>query len=141
MIIGEFPAGTVMRNASADATAGKRLVFLTGSRENTITSEGAGIYDLDSDGARLFLNAVAYMTGLELPEPTNVSLSAALSATGSLSLSWPEAGTESFVLQASPTLVPANWQLVTGTPVVANGQRTVTLETTESARFVRLYRP
>ena len=141
MIIGEFPAGTVMRNASADPTAGKRLVFLTGSRENVISSEGSGIYDLDSDGARLFLNAVAYMTGLELPEPSSASLNAALLPTGSLSLSWPEAGTESIVLQASPTLMPANWQPVTGTPVVANGQRTVTVETTDSARFFRLFRP
>jgi len=40
------------------------MVFLTGSREQGFTSQGAGIYDLEADGAKLFLNAVNYMTSL-----------------------------------------------------------------------------
>lgn len=41
---------------------GRRLVFLTGSRENNSkSSETAGQYDLSADGAKMFLNAVKYM--------------------------------------------------------------------------------
>jgi hypothetical protein len=140
MIIGEYPSGTVMGNASADVTAGKRLVFLTGSRENNgLTSEGAGIFDLDGDGSRMFLNAVRYMAGLA--EPVTVSLAASLSSSGELVISWPETGSESYALQATPALVPANWQPLTGSPVVADGRRTVTVPATESARFYRLIQP
>jgi hypothetical protein len=140
MIIGEFPAGTVMGNASADVTAGKRLVFLSGSREQGITAEGAGIYDLESDGARLFLNAVRYMAGLEDLNPM-VPLSARLSATGEFVISWPAAGTDNFVLQSSASLSPANWQSVSEQPVPNGDQRTVTLQVTGSSRFFRLFRP
>jgi uncharacterized surface protein with fasciclin (FAS1) repeats len=61
MVIGEWLAGATMGNATADPLNGHRLVFLSGSREQGITSDGAGIYDLNDDGARMFLNAVAYM--------------------------------------------------------------------------------
>ena len=61
MIIGEWLPGSLM---APDVLAGRRLVFLTGSREvGGVTSEGAGIYDLTADGAQMFLNAVNYMTG------------------------------------------------------------------------------
>ncbi len=141
MIIAEYPAGTVMSNPSADTTAGKRLVLLTGSRENDgLTAEGSGIFDLESDGARLFLNAVRYMAGLPEPPSTEISLAAAASAQG-LVISWPETGSQGFVLQATAALVPANWQAVSGDPVVAGGRRSVTVPTSESARFFRLFRP
>jgi hypothetical protein len=61
MVIGEWQAGTTMANSNADILAGHRLVFLSGSREQGITSDAAGIYDLTGDGARMFLNAVKYM--------------------------------------------------------------------------------
>jgi uncharacterized surface protein with fasciclin (FAS1) repeats len=70
MVIGEWLAGATMGNATADPLGGHRLVFLSGSRENGanaelgipgLTSEGAGIYDLTEDGAKLLLNAVEYM--------------------------------------------------------------------------------
>lgn len=69
MVIGEWTAGSVMGTAPADTLGGHRLVLLTGSRENAaitgvaaaLTSEGAGIYDLSADGAKLLLNAVDYM--------------------------------------------------------------------------------
>ena len=64
MVIGEFPAGTTMSNGSMDVQQGHRLVFLTGSREQDITSQGAGIYDLSATGATMLLNAVNYMGGL-----------------------------------------------------------------------------
>ncbi|HKS38677.1 MAG TPA: Ig-like domain-containing protein [Verrucomicrobiae bacterium] len=81
MIIGEWQAGAIMGNGAADVLAGHRLVFLTGTREQGITSEGAGIYDLSADGALLFLNAVNYMAGTEpgTPRPT---LSLARTQTG-----------------------------------------------------------
>jgi uncharacterized surface protein with fasciclin (FAS1) repeats len=61
MVIGEWQAGATMGNATADTLAGHRLVFLSGSREQGITSQAAGIYDLSFDGARMLLNAVEYM--------------------------------------------------------------------------------
>ena len=66
MVIGEWNPGSIMGDATADTLRGKRLVFLTGSREaSTLTSEGAGIYDLSADGAKMFLNAVNYMAGVQ----------------------------------------------------------------------------
>jgi hypothetical protein len=62
MIIGEWSAGATMANAAADTLGGRRLSFLTGSRESGITSEGSGIFDLTGAGTTMFLNAVAYMT-------------------------------------------------------------------------------
>ena len=67
MIIAEWLPGAIMANPGAagarDILAGRRLVFLTGSREHDgLTSEGAGIYDLATDGAQMLLNAVDYMT-------------------------------------------------------------------------------
>ena len=62
MIIGEWLPGAVM-GTNTTALGGRRLVFLTGSREhNGLTSEGAGMYDLTADGAQMLLNAVNYMT-------------------------------------------------------------------------------
>lgn len=71
MVIGEWQAGAVMADAAARVLAGHRLVFLSGSRERGITSEGAGIYDLAGDGQAMFLNAVTYMT---VPEPSTYAL-------------------------------------------------------------------
>jgi hypothetical protein len=62
-IIAEWDAGATMANAAANVLAGPRLVLLTGSREQALTSQAAGIYDLTADGEKLFLNAVAYMGG------------------------------------------------------------------------------
>jgi hypothetical protein len=66
MIIGEWLPGDAMstsaNGSTNDLSAGHRMVFLTGTREQGITSDGAGIYDLATDGAQLFLNAVSYMT-------------------------------------------------------------------------------
>ena len=61
MVIGEWTAGATMGNAAGDTLGGHRLAFLSGSREQGITSQAAGIYDLSDDGAQLFLNAVNYM--------------------------------------------------------------------------------
>jgi hypothetical protein len=60
LAIGELPAGTVTTHFS-DVLAARRLIFLTGSRESGITSQGAGMYDLAPDGAKMFLNAVTYL--------------------------------------------------------------------------------
>jgi len=68
MVIEEFPAGVTTYRG--EVLPVKRLVFLTGSRESGITSEGAGIFDLMSDGQTLFLNAVTYMTTPQLPKCT-----------------------------------------------------------------------
>jgi len=87
MIIGEWQAGATMGNGGADTLAGRRLVFLSGSREQTITSQGAGIFDLEADGTQLFLNAVEYMTTAQ------VMLGAPVVADGNITITFP-AGTE-----------------------------------------------
>lgn len=66
MIIGEFSQGLTTQRA--DQLAAKRLVFFTGSRESGITSEGSGIFDLQPDGEKLFLNAVDYMLSKAAPQ-------------------------------------------------------------------------
>jgi len=82
MIIGEWMPGAVMANGTADILAGHRLAFLSGSREASgLTSEGAGIYDLNPAGAQMFLNAVSYMA---VPEPGVL----AFLVSGLLALAW-----------------------------------------------------
>lgn len=97
MVIGEWQAGAQLTHDGGDGTdtlGGPRMVFLTGSREQGITSQGAGIYDLIGDGQQLFLNAVAYMLG----EPvtggggTGATLSV-VSGDGSITISWDGSGT------------------------------------------------
>ena len=64
VMIAEYPAGATVEHdgGAADVLAGPRLVFLSGAREASgISSETAGMYDLATDGAQMFLNAVAYM--------------------------------------------------------------------------------
>jgi hypothetical protein len=75
MIIAEWPAGATLTPSDGGARneilGGRRLVFLTGSRERDgVTAEVAGIFDLIGDGPQLFLNAVAYM----IPEPSTAAL-------------------------------------------------------------------
>jgi hypothetical protein len=140
-VISEFPVGTAMSNTAADVTAGHRLVFLTGSREQGITGDAAGLYDLDPDGARMFLNAVAYMAGLDSPNPTGISISATRNASGELVISWPAVDSAGYVLQGIPTLTAANWQAVGGTPTSNGGQLSQAVPTTGAMRFFRLARP
>jgi hypothetical protein len=72
-VIALFPPGAMTSAATAPtALGGHRLIFLTGSREQGITSQGAGIYDLQSDGATMFFNAVNFM--LAIPEPNTAIL-------------------------------------------------------------------
>jgi hypothetical protein len=81
MVIGYWGAGSTMANSTADVLAGNRLVFLSGSREaNGVSSNTAGIFDLDQDGQLLFLNAVNFIA---IPEPS-VSLLGLLGALGLL---------------------------------------------------------
>ncbi len=125
MIIGEWPAGAMMANTSADTLGGRRLVFLTGSREASgLTAQGAGIYDLTEDGARLFLNALAYLLGPPPPPPPTLSIQR---EGANLIISWAPAGG---TLETSTDLV--SWTPVAG----ASSPATVT--TTESHAFFRV---
>jgi hypothetical protein len=138
-----------MVNTSSNVTVGHRLIFLTGSRENAaigaipaLTGDGAGIYDLDIDGAKMFLNAVAYMAGLTGPTtPDDFELSASRNAGGDLVITWAEAGSTGYVLQGTGSLTTKDWQPVGGTPTASNGQLSQAVPTTGSARFFRLAKP
>jgi hypothetical protein len=147
-VIAEYQPGTTMANAAGDVNAGHTLVFLTGSRENAaigaipaLTSEGAGIFDLDPDGAKMFLNAVAYMAGLEGPTPSNITLSTSRASNGDLVITWPEAGAEGYVLQGSDSLGTPNWQPVGGTPTDNGSTLSQAVPTSGTMRFFRLRRP
>ena len=105
MVIGEWQAGAKMANTAGDILGGHRLVFLSGSRERTITSEGAGIFDLTLDGSKLFLNAVKYMTRPAAPKFTSIKPA----ADGKIAIAWTGGGT----LQTAPT-VTGPWQDVPG---------------------------
>jgi hypothetical protein len=56
-------------------------------------------------------------------------------------LSWPDANSTGFVLEFSNSLPASTWSPETTAPVVATGQKTVTIPTTGSTRFYRLRRP
>jgi hypothetical protein len=72
MVIAEWNAGAMMATSPVDTLGGRRLVFLTGSREaDGTSSETAGILDLTADGQQMFLNAVNYMA---IPEPSTITL-------------------------------------------------------------------
>jgi T5SS/PEP-CTERM-associated repeat protein len=73
-VIAEFPSGAAITNAGAspEFLGGKRLMFVTGSRENDGGSgEIAGMYDLDRDGTMMYVNAVQYMLGLSRGDVDN----------------------------------------------------------------------
>ncbi|MBK9139061.1 MAG: hypothetical protein IPM17_09915 [Verrucomicrobia bacterium] len=107
MIIGEWNAGATMGNGSADVLGGRRLVFLTGSREQGFTAHGAGIYDLTADGEKMFMNAVRYMSETA-PPPVPPTLTIQRSG-GSVVVTWNPAGG---VLESSTNLT--TWTPVTG---------------------------
>jgi hypothetical protein len=130
-----------MGDASLDITAGKRLVFLSGSRENGITAEGAGIYDLDGAGARMFYNAVKYMAGITDTVPTDINVSAVIAANGQITISWPETGAAGYALESNTALTATGWQPVAGTPTSANGILSLTIPSPDAARFFRLVHP
>ena len=59
---------------------GQRVIVLTGSREHDgLTAQGAGIYDLTEDGAKILLNTVTYMTGKEGGDPVQEPVEASIS--------------------------------------------------------------
>ena len=58
-IISEWLSGAAMSSATPTFLGGRRLAFLSGSRETDgVTSETAGVMDLTAAGQALFLNAV-----------------------------------------------------------------------------------
>jgi hypothetical protein len=66
LVIAEWAAGTsITKDTGAQPLSDRRLVFLTGSREQAAngTSQQAGMFDLTATGQTMFLNAVAYMAG------------------------------------------------------------------------------
>jgi hypothetical protein len=70
-----LPAGLTTASATPNVLGGKRLSFLSGSREAaSVSSETAGMYDLTPTGAHLFLNAVSYLQTAVIPEPTTGGL-------------------------------------------------------------------
>ncbi len=130
-VIIEFEEGTTLANASGDVLAGPRLIFLSGSREhNGLTGDGAGIFDLEADGTRLFLNAVAYMMGIEIEQPADVEFTSIRAEDGMLRLEWTGGGT----LQSSEA-VDGTWSDVPG----AESPYTTEIGA-EGARFFRIRR-
>ena len=87
-----------------------------------------------------FLILLAVFAGIATtPAPaTSIRLGIAPAGSGVV-LSWPVT-TTNYVLQSTPSLVPANWALVSNVvPVVVNNTNRVTLTNTARASFFRLY--
>jgi hypothetical protein len=66
LVIAEWAAGTtITKDTGAQPLSNRRLVFLTGSREQSAngTSQQSGMFDLAPDGQTMFLNAVGYLGG------------------------------------------------------------------------------
>jgi hypothetical protein len=127
MVIGEWQPGARLANGAADTLGGRRLVFLSGSREQGITSQGAGIFDLTSDGTQMFLNAVEYMTSPAPPEITSIRVN----ANGSITVEWTGGG----ALEAAAA-VTGPWQEVTG----ATSPYTFTPQAGQTMLFGRIRR-
>jgi hypothetical protein len=127
MVIGEWQAGATLATSPANTLGGRRLVFLSGSREQGITSEGSGIFDLASDGETLFLNAVEYMTSPAPPEITSIRVN----ANGSITVEWTGGG----ALEAAAA-VTGPWQEVTG----ATSPYTFTPQAGQTMLFGRIRR-
>jgi hypothetical protein len=87
VIVGEWAPGGTMGNAAADTLAGPRLAFLSGSREQEITSQGSGIFDLTPTGTRMLLNAVAYMAAMET-SPTGPVIESIELVDGQVVITW-----------------------------------------------------
>jgi hypothetical protein len=68
-MVAEWDAGTPTDpQAGTDVFGGKRMAFMSGSREvDGVSSQTAGIFDLTPLGQQLFLNAVDYMGGPGVP--------------------------------------------------------------------------
>ena len=111
-MIAEWSVGDVLTHdggAGSDALAGRRMIFLTGSREQGITSHGAGIYDLLPTGETLFLNAVDYMIfGEEYIPSGGAMIAIERNADGSLGITY-----TSGTLQSAPS-VNGPWTDVNG---------------------------
>jgi hypothetical protein len=79
-VIAEWQAGDTTANGRDDVLGGQRVIVLTGSREHDgLTAQGAGIYDLTENGAKILLNTVTYMTGKEGGDPVQEPVEASIS--------------------------------------------------------------
>jgi hypothetical protein len=135
MVIGEWAAGATLANAAGDTLGGHRLVFLSGSREHGanpdlgisgLTSHGAGIYDLDADGAQMFANAVNYMA-----EP-KMLVNAPVLFGNTLTVTW-QGGTPPFLIQKKQQITDPEW-----TNVMTTSERSASLPITGPAGFIRV---
>lgn len=67
MIIGYYPKNSVLPNtggtANSDTLGGDRLIFLSGTREDSSPADKAGLMDLTETGKQLFRNAVTFLSG------------------------------------------------------------------------------
>jgi hypothetical protein len=66
-IIAKFSPGLMTSATPPTALGGHRLMFLSGTREDSGAGQKSGLYDLNPDGAKMFLNAVNFMA--RVPEP------------------------------------------------------------------------
>ncbi len=123
-VLVEYPAGTTLADEGAEMLGGKRLLFLSGSREQVITGDGAGIFDLEADGTRMFLNAVAYMLGVVAERPR---LTATIQTDNTVKIEWSGGGD----LEGA-TAVTGPWNAIAG----AASPYTATVDS--PARFFRV---
>lgn len=66
-MIAEWPAGVQFYPGATQTAAGRRMLFCAGTREGV--GFGRGECNLNAEGRKLFLNAVAYMPSTRVREP------------------------------------------------------------------------
>jgi hypothetical protein len=137
IVVWEDPGGTpaFFQGNSGETHIHRRILFAIHNYHEAPAWE-----DISENGKALVAWAVAYAMHGPDQEPSTLSLGIGHSADNVI-ISWPATGSEDFVLQVTPSLSSPDWQPAAVEPVVSNGQRTVTLSATESARFYRLIRP
>jgi hypothetical protein len=114
MVIGEWQAGVILTHdpsSTQDALAGARLVFLSGSREGaSVTSQSAGIYDLEPDGEQMFLNAVRYAASRKTESAVaELRIESAVMVSGNQLELTVSGGSGSFIVQMKTSVDDPTW--------------------------------
>ncbi len=87
-IIAEWEAGVEFHNGGGQFAAGRRMLLCMGSRE--VVGYGRGEYNLNTEGEKLFVNAIEYMLGTlqRLKASSPIPTDGALNTDTWANLSW-----------------------------------------------------
>jgi len=132
-------ATMILSDATAQTTF--ETNFITGDIPTIVSNQTAYVGFTGGSGALGCIQKISGFTYQALAgAPALPTLSIARGTVGSVVVSWPVAGSTSFVLQQS-TLVNGPWSNVSTTPVVVGSDNQVTLTPGATTAFYRLFNP